>query len=1386
MALPARLKGRYEPKEVIAEGGMGIVYRALDLEMQSEVAIKTILQCRDPQLLDMFRTECAALRKLRHPNVVDLYDYGVVEEGGQIQPFFVMPLLPGVTLDKLIRNQTSRLTPERIVDIITQTARGLHAAHELGLVHRDIKPSNIFVLDDDSVKLIDFGVVHLSGQTSIAGLKGTLLYMSPEQIQMNSPTAVSDIFSLAVVCYEALTRRKPFAGNSDSEIKEAILHLTPPPISDFNPAVSLELSQVVHAAMAKQPWHRSSSARQFADELQKALHDQPIERFDPVRVEPRISRAQRALENSEYDFASAILGELEAEGHIHPAIRSLRRQIDQAVRAKTIRQSLESARHRFSEDECQLALQKVDEVLRLEAGNPEALALKTEIEAKYKDQQIENWLRLADDHIKNFAYNHAREALQNVLRLKTVDRNAIRMLAEVDRQESEYLRQRIEKEELYKVALEAWHRGEVSGALSKLERGLELDRRAPHKESGLRYQDLYNEVRSEHDAIRNAYEQAKKLLSENDFSGASAICDQFLNKYPEHALFQALQFDVGERQRQYLSAYIVKTDRDVEAEPDLDRKVAILSEALRLHPAEAHFKEGLDRITQRRDLVASIIQKVRNWEERGQYAEGLGQLEILRAIYPQYPGLDLETDRITKRRDQQAKTETRARWVDQIDRALTAGDFTHAADLLKSATADFPGDAELAAQERLARDGIERSLQALKIFEHAQRLCAQGELDTGLEELRQAQRLDEHSALIRAVLLEMLLKRASAEIDREQWSLSEQLIRQALQIDPASVQAKSLQRMAHGRQKDRAVDLVLSNSRDLQARGQLSSSLAAIEEGLKSYPQEPRLIARKEALLKLLGSVKPSSQRDNDLAEMRDLRDQIGQAGGPAVATLVERTRMIALKYPSDEQVGSLLGDVEDFMATKLFEAPGARGAKPSEPHLTGKLVHDSPAADPHQAERISKTSAEIAKPAKQGAKMRVVRPPPAPPAVLEREVSIQATVPGARLLVNGEDRGAIPQTLKFPQGEYRIDAKLTGYASKGPVLLRVGTGETNSASVTVPLEALPAIFHLSTDFTEASLDEEKLTLDGYRYETDRLAVGHHSLKLYSPVFGTINVGFDLATAQMPSVTNVQPGTASAIVVSTFADSGQIYSSSVPVRVAVNDQPVQEIAQQGGEIRGLQPGQNQLVFENRGAPRTETVNVNPNPGITVLLPILNAGNIRVTANIPDASIVVAPADQKGPLSSAQLRRGTAMITGLEPKAYRVQIQTAGYKPAEAVVTVQKGQVAAAKFTLEKLITTATVEIRGGTPDSEIYLDGSRSVLNANGDFTSGELEPGKHQFVFQKKDHEEKRLERELRAGETVRLGTEIRLTPFGRLEFNVRPAEAQVTYQIAGQAPVR
>ncbi len=125
----------------------------------------------------------------------------------------------------------------------------------------------------------------------------------------------------------------------------------------------------MHKAMAKQPWHRFSTAREFSDALQKAVRNEAIEFFDASRIQPRVQRATKAFEQSDFQFADEILSELEAEGHVEPAMSMLRRQIDQAKRQKTIAQLLDSARTRIEEEEFPLALQKIQEVLQLDGDN---------------------------------------------------------------------------------------------------------------------------------------------------------------------------------------------------------------------------------------------------------------------------------------------------------------------------------------------------------------------------------------------------------------------------------------------------------------------------------------------------------------------------------------------------------------------------------------------------------------------------------------------------------------------------------------------------------------------------------------------------------------------------------------------------------------------------------------------------------------------------------------------------------------------------------------------------------------------------------------------------------------------------------------------------------
>src|ERR1700693_2334162 len=206
---PRKLAGRYEVREILGRGGMGLVYRAYDTVVRREVAVKTILDSPDSAALEVFCQECDVLALMSHPNIVEIFDIGEFEEDGKKKPYFVMPLLPGTTLDTFIRKASHRLTVERTVGIISQTCRGLQAAHERGLIHRDLKPSNIFVMEDDSVKIIDFGVAHMADTHTTRAQKGTLLYMSPEQIQLKPLAPASDIFSLSIVSYEAMTGRHP-------------------------------------------------------------------------------------------------------------------------------------------------------------------------------------------------------------------------------------------------------------------------------------------------------------------------------------------------------------------------------------------------------------------------------------------------------------------------------------------------------------------------------------------------------------------------------------------------------------------------------------------------------------------------------------------------------------------------------------------------------------------------------------------------------------------------------------------------------------------------------------------------------------------------------------------------------------------------------------------------------------------------------------------------------------------------------------------------------------------------------------------------------------------------------------------------------------------------
>jgi serine/threonine protein kinase len=649
MTSPSVINSRYEIRSIVGRGGMGLVYKAYDRVVGRDVALKTLGDIQERSALEMFYKEWRILANLHHPNIVEIFDIGEFEDAGNVKPFFVMPLLPGTNLEQLLRVAGPQLPPERLVEIISQTCRGLQAIHDAGLVHRDIKPSNIFVMELNSVKLIDFGVVHLLGGETLTGIKGTVSYMSPEQIRNQECTPASDIFSLGVVCYEALCGARPFQGGKSEEIFEAILHQPPLPVYELNPAISQILSRAVHKALAKEPRRRYRSSLEFAETLQRALRGDPIPEFDPIRIQPRIERATRAFEQGNYQMATDILGDLEAGGHIDPALKPLRNQIDQALRKSRIRELVERAKLGLEEEELALALQSAEAALKMEPANAEAAKLRDAIQAEMTRIEVEDCLREAEAAIGAFAFARCRQLLRKALQLRPGDAKAEELIQLVDAREREYRAARQEKEDLYRAAREASQNFEFVSAAGKLERVLELEAKAPDTaspESASNYSNFLSLVRSAQMMIDNTLSRAMEYVAQGEFGRAIDLCKDCISKFPGHPVPQGVALIAESEQKRRALLEMVALVEAIENEPDLEKKLALLRQATGKFPGETLFEQWMQPVKGQVALAKAIVAKARAREEQGRFQEALEQWQILRIIDPKRAGLEDEIARV--------------------------------------------------------------------------------------------------------------------------------------------------------------------------------------------------------------------------------------------------------------------------------------------------------------------------------------------------------------------------------------------------------------------------------------------------------------------------------------------------------------------------------------------------------------------------------------------------------------------------------------------------------------------------------------------------------------------------------------------------------------------
>jgi serine/threonine protein kinase len=260
------LHDRYRLTQPVAAGGMGEVWRAEDLLLHREIAVKVLLPSlmSDQQFVARFRAEARMMAALKHPGIAPLHDYGENAVVGHNRfDYLVMEFIDGTALSTRIQ-QAGRLDAAETMAIVAQVADALQAAHEAGIVHRDVKPNNLLLRPGGNVVLVDFGVARSEGLTSLTGTNvvvGSAHFMAPEQAEGRPVSAATDVYSLGAVAFSCLAGRPPYEGDSPLAVLAQLVHGKPPVLPPDVPAAAAAL---VSRAMAQDPDQRYASAADLA------------------------------------------------------------------------------------------------------------------------------------------------------------------------------------------------------------------------------------------------------------------------------------------------------------------------------------------------------------------------------------------------------------------------------------------------------------------------------------------------------------------------------------------------------------------------------------------------------------------------------------------------------------------------------------------------------------------------------------------------------------------------------------------------------------------------------------------------------------------------------------------------------------------------------------------------------------------------------------------------------------------------------------------------------------------------------------------------------------------------------------------------------------------
>lgn len=266
--------GRYRIESLLGQGGMSAVYRGVDPNLRRTIAIKLIHPhlASDPEFVRRFEEEAAAVAALRHPNIIQVYDFNHDDD----TYYMVLEFVEGETLAarlQHLRTANRRLPLDEALTLMATVSEAVHNAHERSLIHRDLKPANVMLDATGRPVLMDFGLAKIVGgskQTATGAIMGTPAYISPEQVRGEKPDRRTDVYALGIMLFEVVSGQVPF--DADSALTLMLKHVNEPPpdIRTLNPAVPERVAQLIEKAIAKDPADRFQTAHALAESLRRA------------------------------------------------------------------------------------------------------------------------------------------------------------------------------------------------------------------------------------------------------------------------------------------------------------------------------------------------------------------------------------------------------------------------------------------------------------------------------------------------------------------------------------------------------------------------------------------------------------------------------------------------------------------------------------------------------------------------------------------------------------------------------------------------------------------------------------------------------------------------------------------------------------------------------------------------------------------------------------------------------------------------------------------------------------------------------------------------------------------------------------------------------------